>query len=235
MSGTQRVWVLAAVLAATAGVGVALWRNPHTVQVPAPEPSAEAPPTAPSAPPLAPFPAPPDQAQASVPPGVGSARWAALQAELAGQPAELQRLADHYRFADLVQRFRAAPAGDARRALARDIEAGLDARLEAGELSAGEARLIKLAVLRELQPDEAARRLALSQWETALAARPPGAPVQQAKARDDEFQRRQQELVAAWRQRPAAEQDPKQLERELDALRHAVYRPETTNNHRRSP
>jgi hypothetical protein len=224
MSRSSRVWVIAAVLAAAATVALALLRGPHGVEVPAPPPRAAAPSAHPSASTLARFPSPPVRTERPLPPGVSAEQWAALEAELAGQPLELERLAAHYAFADLVRRYRATPAGDARRALALQIDAGLDARLEAGELSAGEARLIKLAMLRELQPDEAARRIALSQWEAALAAQAAGGPEKRSRAQDEDFQRRQQELVAAWRARPPAERDPKRLERELDALRSAVYR-----------
>lgn len=233
MSGSTRVWWLAAALAVAAGVGLALLRKPDSVRVPEPQPSAEAPPSGPSSssPLPAPYIAPPDQAQAWVPPGITAGQWAALKTELAAQPQELRRLQAHYVFADQVRRFRAQAAGDERRALAQRIDAGLDERLQAGELSAGEARLLKLAALRELQPDEAARALALSQWETALAAQPAPADVQRAQALDQDFQRRQQALLAAWQARPAAERDPNQLERELDALRVAVYRQQP----RRSP
>lgn len=224
MSRSNRVWMMAAVLAAVAGIALALLHKPHGAEMPAPPPGAAAPSSHASAPTPARFPSPAVLAERPVPPGVSAEQWAALEAELAGQPRELERLAAHYAFADLVRRYRATPAGDARRALAQQIDAGLDARLEAGELSAGEARLIKLAMLRELQPDEATRRIALSQWETALAARPDGAAAQQLRAQDEDFQRRQQQLVAAWRARPPAARDPKELERELEALRRAVYR-----------
>lgn len=237
MSGSSRVWMLAAALAVAAGVGLALMRKPDSVSVPLPAPSAEAPPSSPAAPLPDPVPAPPDRAQApapaAVPPGVTPAQWAALQAELAARPGELQRLSDHLHFNDRVQRLRQAPPGDARHALAREIDAGLDARLAAGELSAGEARLLKMAVLRELLPDEAARQAALSQWETALAARPPDPFTRAAHARDAEFQRRQQAVVDAWRAQPAAQRDPKQLERQLDALRAETYA--STDPPRRNP
>lgn len=227
--------MLATVLAVVAGVWLALLRKPDAIIVPPPAPSAEAPSSGP-APLPGPVPAPPDRAQGSAPPpGVTTAQWDALKTELAARPGELQRLAEHFHFSDRVQRFRATPPGDARRALAREIDAGLDARLAAGELSAGEARLLKLAVLRELMPDAAARDAAISQWDTALAARPADPATRAARALDEEFQRRQQAVVAAWRAQPAAQRDPKQLERQLDALRAETYAATTTQTPRRSP
>lgn len=97
MAGAGRYWYGAAVLAAAAGVALALWRAPHSVQVPSAldEGTGHAPSSAASQP--APRPAPPLLARsASVPPpGLDAGRWLALQHELASRPAERQRLADH--------------------------------------------------------------------------------------------------------------------------------------------
>ena len=209
-------WVAGLLAALAAGVGIALWRAPKTIEVPdAPaSPSVEAPvaPT-PSPRPRA-MPAPPDMA--AVPPGLSAGQWAALQAELAGRPDELRRVVAYLGFAADMQRWRAG-SGD-RAALARRLDAGLDDRLRQRELSAGEARLIKAALLEQIEPDPARRAAALARWESQWAA-----PPVQRSAAEAEFQRRQAEIVAAWQALPAARRDPKALERQLDALRVAMF------------
>jgi hypothetical protein len=224
MTGPLRWWIWTAglVLAVAVGTGLALWRAPQGVVVPAAE--GQAAPGAPVAPLPPPEPAPPVLAQAAPPPpGVTPAQWAVLQQELAGRPDELQRLHAHFSFSDQLQRFRATPrtAGGERLALAQALDAGLDARLQQREVSVGEARLIKTAVLELLLPDAAQRALALRQWEAAMAA---ALPADTRHATDNAaFQRRQAELVAAWQAQPAAARDARALEQQLDALRQAHH------------
>jgi hypothetical protein len=218
--GLSAVWWwrgAALVLALATGVGVALWRAPSTVDVPAaPGPSGAAPGA--SGPGLGrPIPAPPALAQAGPPPGVTAGQWASLQRELADRPDELVRLAGYFGFADAVQRFRAGPAPD-RRQLASRIDAGLDERLRQRELSAGEARLLKVAVLQELLPDEPSRQAALARWEADHASAAPALGAGEA-----EFLQRQAAAVAAWRAQPVAQRDPKALERDLEALRRSSF------------
>jgi hypothetical protein len=217
-------WALGAALAVAAGVAIAVWRAPATVELPLDAaPRKEAPPAHLPAP----MPAPPTLAAAPAadpPPGVSAAQWQALQAELAGRPEELRRLVDYFGFADRLQRFRAlraAGAGAEMLPLAREIDAGLDERLLRRELSAPEARLIKLAVLEVLQPDESQRQAALSAWEDAVPRRT--APDPAVAAREAEFQRRQAEIVATWSARPAAQRDRQALERDLEALRRSSF------------
>ncbi len=66
MSWSGRLWAAGFVLAAAVGVGVALWRAPHTVQVPSEDedrPASSNPTPAPPAKPAGPvMPAPPDLA-----------------------------------------------------------------------------------------------------------------------------------------------------------------------------
>lgn len=220
MMGSLRWWFAGAVLAIAAGIGWALWRAPQTVELPA----ATAPetPDGSGAKQPAPYPAPPVLAD-DTPPGVTAAQWAALKQELADKPAELRRLEAYFRFSDQLQRFRALPreASAERRTLAQALDEGLAERLRQRELDAAEARLIKLAVLQELQPDETQRAAALQQWEAGTAAANP--PDTRNAARDAEYQRRQAELVAAWSARPAAQRDPRALEQDLDALRRASF------------
>ncbi|MED5618284.1 hypothetical protein [Ideonella sp. BN130291] len=165
------------------------------------------------------------------PPGVTAAQWARLRAELAGRsdgPAELQRLADYFRFADAAQRFRRLrteqPGSAQLVPLARELDAGLAARLQRREVSGGEARLLKLALLEVLQSDPVQRERELAAWQATV--QPPAAATGAAAAtaaRDAEFLRRQSELVAAWQARPPAQRNPRELEQQIEALRRSSY------------
>jgi hypothetical protein len=164
-------------------------------------------------------------APSSVPPGVTSEQWAAIEAELAGRadaPAELQRLREYLGWSDALRRFRDGRAGDAatpeQLALARELEQGLGERIRRAEVSAGEARQIESALLALLVPDEAERAERVRRWAAAELA-PPAA----ADPRQETFARRQAEIVAAWSARPAAERDRAALERELEALRRQSF------------
>ncbi len=226
MVGSGRLWVAGVVLAVVAGVGIALWRAPDTVYLPvgsSPRPES-LPAPMPAPPVLAAAPATAVAAEA-VPPGVSAAQWQALRSELAGRPDELRRLADYFVHADQLQRFldrRGQTAAAELLPLAQAVDAGLDDRLRRREMSAGEARLVKIAVLEVLLADEASRQAALSQWEDAQRSTAAAAPT---AARDADFQRRQADVVAAWSARPPAQRDPRALENELDALRRASFDP----------
>jgi hypothetical protein len=217
-------------LALGAGVSFALWRAPHTVDVPEERgPSGQAPVEPPTQPrPV--MPAPPDLASADTPPGVSAEQWARLQKELAGQPQELRRLAGYYTFSDALERYRSGrdslPAAE-RQALARTLDAGLDERLRQRELNIGEARMIKMAVLQELLADDAQRADAMARWQAEQAAANPADTSQLARERS--FLQQQAAVVAAWQATPVAQRDPQALERELDALRRAAFTPSTVS------
>ena len=222
MSLMQRMakfwWFLAALTAIAIGVGLALWRAPHSVDLPLDDSPV-------SGTPPAPMPAPPTLAQAAgvepaPPPGLNATQWQALRSELAGRPDELRRVVDYLSFSDRLQQFRDCKAVD-RKALAAEIDRSIDERLRQRELSAGEARLIKIAVLQELLPDEAQREAALLAWEAAQRAA--AKPDLGVAAREADFQRRQAGIVAAWQAQPAAQRDPQALERELEALRRSSF------------
>lgn len=216
------LWWAAAVGAVAAGIALALLRAPHSITIPVDPDAWGAAPAASQVP----FPAPPLRAgdpppgAGDTPPGIDAAAWARLRQELAGQPAELQRLAGYYTFNDRIARWRAG--GPDRARLSAEIDATLDERLAQRELSAGEARRIKAAVLQDLLPDEAARAAALAAWEAAQRSAP-SPDARQAAAQDARFQQRQAAVLAAWRAQPEAQRDPKALERELEALRRASY------------
>ena len=159
--------------------------------------------------------------EAAPPPGVTLAQWQALQDELRGDPngaAELARIADYLAWSDALRRLRES-RGDAveGRRLARAVDAGLPARLRAGEVSSAEARQIEIAVLEVTLDDPAERAAALKTW-TASHTSPAIADPRQA-----EFDRRQAAIVGAWSAQPARARDPAALERELDALRRSIF------------
>jgi len=160
------------------------------------------------------------------PPGLTRAQWATVLQRLQGQPdalAERRRLAAYFGWADAVQRWRAAPDDGA---LARQVDAGLPARVAQREVSASEARQLKLALLRTLAPDDAARAAALQAFDAALPVPSPPDPRQPAYAQA------QAAAVAAWHARPVDQRDPQALASELAALRHVHFadpiRQETT-------
>jgi hypothetical protein len=212
MWGRAALWTLGAVLAVAAGIGIAVWRAPHTVTLPiersaAPEPNTVPPPARP-----APMPAPPVLAEAAPPPGLAADQWRDLQRELAGQPAELARIVASLTYADQLQRFRSSRD----RTLALALDQGLEERLRQREMSANEARLVKIALLDVLVDDPAQRQAAIQQWDSAHAPTP-----RVTSAREADFQRRQAQIVAAWSAQP--QRDPAALEKELDALRQASF------------
>jgi len=159
------------------------------------------------------------------PPGVSRAQWAQIEAEAAQRadaPAELQRLRAYLEWSDALRRFRDARAAGARAAelaaLARSLDEGLAERIRQAELSAGEARQIKNAVLEVTVADEALRAEQLRRWAAAELA-----PAVPADPRQAAFERRQVEVVAAWSALPPAARDPAALERELEALRQQSF------------
>jgi hypothetical protein len=165
--------------------------------------------------------------EATTPPGASPAQWAQLQVELAGRPdgpAELQRLASYFGFADATQRFRRLrreqPASPELVTLARQLDGTLAERLQRQELSAPEARMLKVALLEVLLSDPVQRQRELQAWQASFQ-RP--AAAADAAARDAEFLRRQSELVAAWQARPPAQRNPRELEQQIEALRRTSY------------
>lgn len=214
----RRFLVAALGAAALAALGPA-WLARDVASAPAPRPAAAAAePVAARAPATAARVLP--LADAAVPPGVTADQWRALQAELGARPegaAEIRRIADYLAWADLLRRLResaAAPQADGeRRRLAYAVQAGLPARLDAGEVSAAEARQIEAAILEQTVPDEAERAAALQRWIAAHAAGPRPDPRQAA------FERRQAEIVAAWSAQAPEARQRAALERELESLR----------------
>ncbi len=172
------------------------------------------------------------------PEGLSVEQWRELRASLADHPereAEIARVVAYLQFSARWQhyvRLRASGAPEAELlALARPLDAGLDAHLLQRELSGNEALAMKAALLETLEPDAATRAATLRAWRNSIdAAQRNAASASAERARDDaqgqEFQRRQAELVAAWRALPPAARDATRLEADLDALRRSVFTPD---------
>lgn len=162
------------------------------------------------------------------PASLSTDQWQALRAELAQRPdgaAELRRVAEHLAFQDDVRQLRALrqdgtdPSGLL--AAAVRIDAALDHRLRERELSGGEASRLKAAVLELTVADPTERSRRLQQWQQARQAE--GVASHRPDPREPEFLRRQAAVLAAWQAQPAAQRDPRQLQRDLDALRLASF------------
>ena len=155
----------------------------------------------------------------AIPPGLTAEQWAALEAEWRARPdgaSERQRVLAYLTWSDAMRRWRANPADVD---LARSVDAGLPDRLALREVSAGEARQIKAALLATLEPDEARRTAALQAWDATVPA------AAGPDARQRSFQKQQAALVAAWQARPVAERDPAALARQIEQLRRTHFSP----------
>lgn len=238
------VWISLAALVAVVGAGVGWIAFAQRAPMATPSAATDAAAAGPAqsagnaAPPPQPAEAPAALApNLPAPPGISAAQWAALRAEMAQRPdgaAELARLSAWFAFSDLAQRFRqqrqAGHDPAALAALARELDAALPERLRQRELSAGEARLLKLAVLEALVTDPAEREQRLQQWQQAQSAeqaRQRSAAANPALAadmqREQAFLRQQAQLVAAWQAQPAAQRDARALEQQLEALRRSSF------------
>jgi len=181
-----------------------------------------------------PAPAGPASASTGTPPpyGLTQAQWLQLQQALADHPqrdAEIARIGAYMEYMNTAERFRqlrrqaagAAPGAELQ-ALARTLEAGLQEHLDRGEMTAGEALLLRSATLEVLEPDSARRQQALAMWQQGMAA------VQAARTpdpRETAFAQQQAALVAKWSALPPAQRDPRALETQLEALRQSIFTP----------
>ncbi|MCD2341403.1 hypothetical protein LRH25_13730 [Ideonella azotifigens] len=170
---------------------------------------------------------------AGTPEGVSAADWAKVQQALAQHPqreAELSRIGQLLSYQSRVRRFQEARQNGASatelRALARQLDGELDQHLANNEVSAGEAQTLKAALLEQLQPDTAARAMALAAWRRQQAAAAPSQP----DPRDATYLQAQASTVAAWQARPAAQRNEAQLSQQLRTLRGQVYAGNSGNN-----
>jgi hypothetical protein len=209
-----------------AGAASVLGPAPAAGSGPKAEPDAQ--PPQPAGPASAPAAAPSTQP----PYGLSPEQWQQLQQALADHPqrdAEIARIGAYMQYMGTAQRFRqlrqqaagAAP-GEELQALARTLESGMQEHLDRGELTAGEALLLRSATLEVLEPDSARRQQALALWQQGMAS------VQAARtpdAREAAFAQQQAALVAQWSAQPAAQRDPRALEAQLETLRQSLFNP----------
>ena len=171
--------------------------------------------------------APAAEPSSGSPPGLTPQQLSELRASLENHPqreAEVERIAAYMQFAQQWTQFRERRAAGAAvselQPLASALDGALEERLRQREMSAAEALQVKAALLEALVPDVASRQTALSTWRSAALA---GAPPAAAAPQDEAFQRRQAEIVAAWRALPPEQRDERRLEAELDALRSVAF------------
>jgi hypothetical protein len=176
--------------------------------------------------------APAAAASTQPPYGLSTEQWQQLQQALADHPqrdAEIARIGAYMQYMGTAQRFRqlrqqaaGTASGEELQALARTLESGMQEHLDRGELTAGEALLLRSATLEVLEPDSARRQQALAVWQQGMAS------VQAARtpdAREAAFTQQQAALVAQWSAQPAAQRDPRALEAQLEALRQSIFNP----------
>jgi hypothetical protein len=165
------------------------------------------------------------------PPGVTTAQWENLIAEVSTRPdaaREIVRLDAYFRFADTVRQFRELTrAADSEPtpaliALARRIDAELDQHIAQRELAGSEAYDIKATVLEVLEPDADAADEKLERWAEGLP-RSHTDTDRAAMQRDAEFEQRRKALVQAWSSQQPPARDPKALERDIQQLRQEIY------------
>ena len=171
-------------------------------------------------------------AAAETPPaGISAEQWAFLRETLKDHPqrdAEIRRVAEFMVYMNAAQRFQtlqaSAHGGAELQQLARLLDAGLSTRLQRQEVSLGEARLLKVAIIQALEADASQREVKLAEWRATTAA--VLAQVATSTAPDPrgaDYANQQAAVVAAWQALPSNQRDPKQLESQLDALRAAAF------------
>jgi hypothetical protein len=164
----------------------------------------------------------------AAPPGVSPEQWQAFVQSLEQHPqrtAEIERVRAFLTYQQNLERFRAlrSAQGDGNaasqemKALAQTLDASLNERLAAREVTAGEAAMLK-AALAEAMGGGAAHaqvtRAAVTAWRASVAPAP-AAP----DAREQAFVLEQERLTRAWLAQPAAQRDPQALEAALEAAR----------------
>ncbi|HET7865978.1 MAG TPA: hypothetical protein VFL86_16380 [Burkholderiaceae bacterium] len=172
------------------------------------------------------------QASVQPPHGLSPEQWQQLQQALADHPqrdAELARIGAYMAYMNTAQRFRelrqqgaGTPPGEQLQGLARTLESGLQEHLDRGEMTAGEALLLRSATQEVLQPDSALRQQALAVWQQGLAA---AQAARTPDPRETAFAQQQAALVARWSALPAAQRDPQALETQLESLRQGIFNP----------
>lgn len=164
--------------------------------------------------------------------GLSPEQWQQLQQALADHPqrdAEMARIGAYMAYMNTAQRFRelrqhaaGTPPTEELQGLARTLESGLQEHLDRGEMTAGEALLLRSATQEVLQPDSALRQQALTLWQQSLAS---AQAARTPDPRETAFAQQQAALVARWSALPAAQRDPRALEAQLESLRQSIFTP----------
>lgn len=158
--------------------------------------------------------------------------WAALQDAAARTPdpkAELARVVAYLRFQKGVAAWQQMQdSGDVvqRRQLAATLLTQVPERLKQSEVTYDEAAMLQMALLADIEPDEASRRARMEAAQDALrAAAPEVDPGLQA--RDErltrEYKQREAAILADYQSRPEGQRNHQKLEQDLEAARRAVW------------
>jgi hypothetical protein len=160
------------------------------------------------------------------PPGVSAEQWLQLQQALRHDPqrqGELARIADYLAFSNRMERFNSLRAeripSPELAPLAHQLDRELDLHIDRKELNAGEALLLKSALLSVIEANPERRSTALQAWRAHRA--PMSASLDDP--RHTAFLQKQASLVAQWQAQPEAQRDPAQLQSQLEQLRLASF------------
>ena len=159
--------------------------------------------------------------------------WAALKeaaARTIDPQAELKRVVAYLRFQKGVSAWQQMRDDGShvteRRQLAALLVAQVPERLKQSEVTYDEAAMLQMALLSDLEPDEATRRARLEAAQAALREAAPQADPG-LQARDERLQReykqREAAILADYQSRPEAQRNHQKLEQDLDAARRAVW------------
>ncbi len=158
--------------------------------------------------------------------------WAALKEAMSKMPnpeAELDRVVKYLRFQKGFEQWQSLEGGSEpakRRQLAQLLLDQVPERLQQSEVTFSEARMLQMALLADLEPNEGLRKQRLDALQAQLkAAAPQADPQQQAHDAEleREYKRREAAIVADYQSRPEAQRNHEKFERDLDAARRAVW------------
>jgi hypothetical protein len=158
--------------------------------------------------------------------------WTSLREALKDTPnreREQARIIEYLRFQKQFQRWQALRDSHdtaQRQALAKELLDGVPQRLAQREMSAGEAQLLQSTLLEELVPDAQQRQARLQVERQRLATQPTEAEVaaqRQDTVKQQDYKRREAEIISQWQAMPVDQRDQRWLESQLDAARRAAY------------
>jgi hypothetical protein len=172
-------------------------------------------------------PTPSPTASPQIPRGVTAEELQTLKDRLNNHPRrdqEMKRILDFMAYRhDLEQLKELMQSGNSRSTqameLAKDLNAGLPARLQQRELMGNDAMLIKAMVLEVIDPDPTRRKASLKDFESNITA----AMAIPADPRDVDFLAQQDKLLAAFHAVPEAARNLDQYRADLHALRMRIY------------